>query len=145
MSYLYCDWYIWLILSIVWWIRSFYSFLSVSLFFVFWLLVVVSSCIICSSNEDYIKITKQTGYYPSDESFSILSSSFTLFSSPKFSSSYSLPCYYGNGDLKELSMILREFIFIFHTILSFHSIHIHILQITINNSFQNTLIFHTII
>ena len=63
----------WLILSIVWWIRSFYSFLSVSLFFVFWLVVVVSSCIICSPNEDYIKITERTGQWADEESFSILS------------------------------------------------------------------------
>ena len=51
-------------------------------------LVILSYSIQCSSNQDYVKITKKTGNYPSQESFEIVSGSSTLFTSPSFSNRY---------------------------------------------------------
>ena len=48
-------------------------------------LVILSYSIQCSSNQDYVKITKYTGTYPNRESFEIVSGSSTLFTSPPFS------------------------------------------------------------
>ena len=47
-----------------------------------------SSSIQCSSNQDYVKITKKTSTYPNRESFEIVSGSSTLFTSPSFSNRY---------------------------------------------------------
>ncbi|KAK8802901.1 hypothetical protein WA171_006572 [Blastocystis sp. BT1] len=56
-----------------------------TLFFTFFIL---SYSIQCSSNQDYVKITKYTGYDPRRESFEIVSGSSTLFTSPSFSNRY---------------------------------------------------------
>ena len=66
-------------------IISFYSSHSVSFFILLSFLVILSYSIQCSSNQDYVKITKKTGNYPSQESFEIVSGSSTLFTSPSFS------------------------------------------------------------
>ena len=66
-------------------IISFYSSHSVSFFILLSFIVILSYSIQCSSNQDYVKITKYTGNYPSRESFSIVSGSSTLFTSPSFS------------------------------------------------------------
>ena len=69
-------------------IISFYSSHSVSFFILLSFLVILSYSIQCSSNQDYVKITKKTGNYPSQESFEIVSGSSTLFTSPS--------CVYSN-------------------------------------------------
>ena len=66
-------------------IISFYSSHSVSFFILLSFLVILSYSIQCSSNQDYVKITKYTGTYPNRESFEIVSGSSTLFTSPPFS------------------------------------------------------------
>ena len=66
-------------------IISFYSSHSVSFFILLSFLVILSYSIQCSSNQDYVKITKYTGTYPNRESFEIVSGSSTLFTSPSFS------------------------------------------------------------
>ena len=66
-------------------IISFYSSHSVSFFILLSFLVILSYSIQCSSNQDYVKITKYTGYDPNRESFEIVSGSSTLFTSPSFS------------------------------------------------------------
>ena len=75
---------IWLLLIVVS-IISFYSSHSVSFFILLSFLVILSYSIQCSSNQDYVKITKYTGTYPNRESFEIVSGSSTLFTSPSFS------------------------------------------------------------
>ena len=45
----------------------------------------ISTSIQCSSDQDYVKITKMTTYYASEESFEIVSGSSVLFTSPPFS------------------------------------------------------------
>ena len=75
---------IWLLLIVVS-VISFYSSHSVSFFILLSFLVILSYSIQCSSNQDYVKITKYTGTYPNRESFEIVSGSSTLFTSPPFS------------------------------------------------------------
>ena len=69
-------------------IISFYSSHSVSFFILLSFIVILSYSIQCSSNQDYVKITKYTGYDPNRESFEIVSGSSTLFTSPSFSNRY---------------------------------------------------------
>ena len=66
-------------------IISFYSSHSVSFFILLSFIVILSYSIQCSSNQHYVKITKKTGNWASEESFEIVSGSSVLFSSPSFS------------------------------------------------------------
>ena len=69
-------------------IISFYSSHSVSFFILLSFLVILSHSIQCSSNQDYVKITKKTGRDPGYESFEIVSGSSTLFTSPSGNRQY---------------------------------------------------------
>ena len=66
-------------------IISFYSSHSVSFLILLSFLVILSHSIQCSSNQDYVKITKKTGDYDAfQESFEIVSGSSVLFTSSSF-------------------------------------------------------------
>ena len=75
---------LWLLLIVVS-IISFYSSHSVSFFILLSFIVILSYSIQCSSNQDYVKVTKITKDRANPESFEIVSGSSVLFSSPPFS------------------------------------------------------------